>query len=88
MNKVYVITTTGCEGCRIMNNLVFEAIRQFNVKVNFENIDYNNFTKLLLNVKPTDFPTTVFTKDGEILEQITGTRPTPVILKLLQKHFQ
>lgn len=75
-NKLYLITTEGCEGCRIMNNLIKELDDDYSNKLNVTVCNFDDVPEFIkINVKLTDFPTLVFVKDDVIKYHCVGTKP-------------
>ncbi len=83
MKKILLVTTEGCEGCKIINNLITQALESYN-DIELEVVDkqeVNNkfFKALYVN----DFPATFLIKDGQVKFVFTGTRPVPVIVRYI-----
>lgn len=85
---IFLITTKGCKGCQIMDNLLKESLKGIEDKVAYHVSDY---TKHLSNSKSknkfSDFPTTLFVNDGEVKIKLVGSQPVPVIKAKIQIAF-
>lgn len=89
MNKILLITTQGCGGCRIMERLIHEAIRKSSKEIEFHKADYKELKpKFLRDHEVRDYPTTFFIKDNDIKFQYTGTNPVIVILRWIDVYFK
>lgn len=88
-NYIYLITTKGCEGCKIMTdimvNLCFEIPYTFSLRVR----DIKEIPAWLkTNAKLTDFPTLVFVQNGVIKYQHIGTISNKDVKQLIKDlHF-
>lgn len=71
MKKIYLITTKGCEGCSIMKNILIDVFNKDNIKI-IDIADVPNWIKI--NIKLTDFPTTILVKDDVIKYHFSGTK--------------
>lgn len=83
-----LITTKGCEGCKIMDNIIQKALDLYGKPVDYEikdkdNIDIEFLKKHHIN----DFPTTILYQDNLIVYIVTGTKPATVISKDMTMHF-
>lgn len=87
--EILLITTKGCEGCKIQENLIKEAIKNSGLDITFNKADVNDCRKSWLkihNVK--DFPTTMMFDDANELKfQFSGTRPVIVIERYIDVHL-
>lgn len=84
MNKVvYLITTKGCEGCKIMSNIateVFKEVKTFDLVIrDFEAIP----TFIKINVPIGDFPLLVFTENDVIKYHMAGTMSKTKLKRIL-----
>ena len=89
MNEIWIITTEGCEGCRIARNLVYRAALQSHKDIKIDVINhldesYKSFIKTY-NIK--DFPTIVFIKNDVVMSIHTGTMPVPQLLHEIKLWF-
>lgn len=87
--KIFLITTKGCEGCKIQENLIKEAIKNSGLDIKFNKADVNHCRKAWLKVhNVTDFPTTMMFDDANELKfQFSGTRPVIVIELYIDIHL-
>lgn len=87
--EILLITTEGCEGCKIQENLIKEAIKHSGLDITFNKADVKHFRKSWLkvhNVK--DFPTTMMFDDANELKfKFSGTRPVIVIERYIDVHL-
>lgn len=87
--EILLITTKGCEGCKIQENLIQDAIKNSGLDITFNKADVNDCRKSWLkihNVK--DFPTTMMFDDANELKfQFSGTRPVIVIERYIDVHL-
>lgn len=86
--KILLITTKGCEGCAIMDNIIQRALDLYSKPVDYEikdkeNIDIGFLTKHHI----TDFPTTILYDNDNIVFITTGTKPVERFLSNLNTHF-
>lgn len=89
MNKILLITTQGCAGCRIMERLIGEAINKSSKEIEFHKKDFKEVKpKFLRDNGIRDYPTTVFIKDDSIRFIYTGTNPMIVILRWIDVYFK
>ena len=89
MNKIVLITTKGCAGCNIMHRLIREALKSTSKKIEFSIRDKDEVgKKWLAQNQITDFPTTIFIKDGIIKFKYVGTNPAIVILRWIDVYFK
>lgn len=89
MNEIWIITTEGCEGCRIAKNLVEKAISLSNKVIKGDVIDhldehYKSFIKAY-DIK--DFPTIVFIRNSTVMSLHTGTMAVPQLLHEIKLWF-
>lgn len=89
-DTIYLITTEGCEGCRIAKNILEKAIIESKIKLIYLQIDVNDkfYYDFIKSLNVSDFPTIVFTRNHKILETITGTTTVDKLVKRIQKHFK
>lgn len=94
MITIFLITTEGCEGCRIQDNIINKAIADFSAH-NPESIVYRRSDVKAPEVKQFishyhhyvhDFPTTfILDNDDYIVACIEGTYPKDKLLNILNK---
>ncbi|MBO7692994.1 MAG: hypothetical protein J6Y28_09800 [Acholeplasmatales bacterium] len=82
MNKIYTITTEGCESCYRLEKLINAALglTKKEVEVVFEDVKSVDKNWLKRN-NVTDFPTTFLIKDNSIKFKFIGTRPAIIIAR-------
>lgn len=87
--EILLITTKGCEGCKIQENLIKEAIKNSGLDITFNKADVNDCRKTWLKIhNVTDFPTTMMFDDANELKfQFSGTRPVIVIERYIDVHL-
>lgn len=96
MNKILLITTKGCEACKIQERIINSAIK---LSVDKYNIDFktsifpeSNTIRYIqeLNNKEliiTDFPTTIFLVNDNYKTHIVGTCTKENLMHLFDEHF-
>ena len=96
MNKILLITTKGCEACKIQENIINSAIKS---SINKYHIDFkisvfpeNNTLKYIqeLNNKEiiiNDFPTTMFLVNDNHKISISGTCTKEKLIHLFDEFF-
>lgn len=90
MNKhIYLVTTKGCEACRIMERILKQVQRDVYYTFSIHVKDYTitpDFIKV--NIALTDFPTLVFVEDDVIKYNITGTISAKKLQEIIKDlHF-
>ena len=74
MNKIILVTIEGCEGCKIMNNVINKALSFLAIPIKFDKLDYTSLSKDFIDTYDiTDFQTTLFIKDDVLKAKIVGT---------------
>lgn len=87
MKKILVITTKGCEGCRIINNLIKQALTNYK-DVEYETKDKSEVSDKLLKANyVNDFPATFLIRNNEVKFVFVGTRPVPVISRYIDVNL-
>lgn len=86
--KILLITTKGCEGCKILDRIIQKALDTYDKEVDYEikdkdNIDVDFLKKHHIN----DFPTTILYKNNSIVFMFVGTKPVNVINNYMSIHF-
>ena len=81
MKYLYLITTEGCQGCKIMKDILDNDFS--NIKIRVQDV---RFVPLWIktNIKLTDFPTLVFIKDDVIRYHFSGTKSARKIKELIE----
>ena len=89
MNKVVLITTNGCEACKIMSNNIAKAIDVSKKDICIQQLDTNNLDrKYIRTFGISDCPTTLIFKDGQLKRKEVGTRPYIVIVRWFDIDFK
>ena len=88
-NKIIVFIIDGCAGCQIIKdtlNNIKEEIKNICdvVFIPYNDVTFKEFIKLH---KVSDFPTTFFIKNNEVLEKIEGTIPKYKLKDKINKYF-
>ncbi len=86
--KILLITTKGCEGCRIMDSIIQRALDLYGKSVDYEikdkeNIDIEFLKKHHIN----DFPTTILYQNNLIVFITAGTKPAEQLRRDMVVHF-
>ena len=82
MNKIYTVTTKGCESCYRLEKLINEALSLTKKEVEVVSEDVKSVNKnWLKRNNVTDFPTTFLIKDNSIKFKFIGTRPSIIIAR-------
>lgn len=88
---IYLITTKGCEGCKIAERLIKEAINKSTfTHIQLKIIDCldDNYKQLIKDNNITDFPTMLFVRENYVLYKYIGTSPIHKIINLIQYWFK
>lgn len=91
MNTIRIITTKGCEGCRIATNLVNKAIVESgysNIKVEIIDCLDDRYRSFLMQQSITDFPAIVFMNGQRVLTKHIGTIPVQKLITDINTFFQ
>lgn len=90
LNTIYLFITEGCEGCKIAERLVNEAVETSDIKISFEvcNIKHESFCNLAKLYGIDDFPTALFVKKGLPVGKIIGTTTVNEIVKEINRCFK
>ena len=89
MNKIVLITTEGCEGCSIMRYSINSALLYSSKEIEFEVKDVSEINGAERHkLKLTDFPTTLFYIDGNLVRKEIGTRPYIIVLRWIDIDFK
>lgn len=85
MNRIYIITTEGCEACNIIKNIIDSIHNKYKHKFEYIIVDRNYVPDWIRNnVILEDFPTVIFTKDNIIKYHFKGTKPAREIEQILE----
>lgn len=89
MNKIVLVTTKGCEGCKIMNNNIKQALNCTSKQIEYVVKDVTELTKEeKTKIKASDFPTTVFYRNSRIIRKQIGTMPYIVVVRWIDIDFK
>ena len=93
MIEVRIITTDGCEGCRIMKNIVDKAVKQLTSDSNLD-IKVTTFDCLDKSIRQfanryqvKDHPATFILKDNKVVDRIFGTCTKQTMINSLTKYI-
>lgn len=85
MNKIYIITTQGCEACNIILNIISSIYFKHKYKFEYATVDRINVPEWISNnVILEDFPTLVFVKNNVIKYHFKGTKSAKEIEQILE----
>lgn len=84
MNKiVYLVTTKGCQACRVQRNNLNIVLEDINC--DYKENDFNELPDWLkTNVVLTDFPVTIFIEDEVIKYHFSGTKSVNKLNKIIR----
>lgn len=83
-----MITTKGCEGCKILDRIIQKALDDYDKEVDYEIKDKDNIdVDFLKKHHISDFPTTILYKGNIIVFMFIGTKPVNVINSYFTIHF-
>ena len=86
--KLLTITTKGCTGCLILDNIIKSALSDYPKEVEHELKGEDELSKDFLKANNvSDFPTTIFYQDDVKVFMFSGTRPKEVIRNYMNIHF-
>ena len=89
MNKIMLITSEGCLGCKVMKNSINNAIKQTKTDVTVEEIDITKISRTLVKkYHVVDTPCVIFFKDDNYLFKKVGSVPTVVVVQWINVHFK
>lgn len=87
--KVLLITTKGCTGCLIIDNILRKALDDYSKEVDYEIQDKDNVDIEFLKAKHiNDFPTTILYKGNLIEFMFVGTKPIEVVKRYFDTYFE
>lgn len=93
MIEVRIITTEGCEGCRIMKNIANKAVKQLTSDSNLD-IKVTTFDCLDESIRQfanryqvKDYPATFILKDNKVVDRIFGTCTKQIMINTLTKYI-
>lgn len=86
--KILLITTKGCEACKIMDRIIQRALDDFDKLVEYEIKDKDNVDiEFLKEHHIDDFPTVVFYQGDSMVFMTSGTKPAAVMKTYMNIHF-
>lgn len=91
MKQLQLITTQGCVGCKVMDNLIIQSLKKLHKvrpQLSYLKQDKSNYNKsFLASNNITDFPTVLVLIDNQVVFKHTGIVPESTILSWLLKYF-
>lgn len=92
MIEVKIITTEGCEGCRIMENIVQNVIKDIDYnEIKYSIYDFQNLDVDMLHFvnryQVNDFPATFIIKNNEVVDRIFGTCTKSKLKNIIDNHL-
>ena len=89
MNKLVLVTTKGCEGCKIMSDNIAKAIDVSKKDIYVQQVNINDLTRRYIRTFGiSDCPTTLIFRDGQLKRKEVGSRPYIVIARWLDIDFK
>ena len=89
MNKILILTTEGCEACKIAQRNVGVAIVQARQEIEIEVKDWHSVDKdLIVKNKVKDFPTVLYIIDDKVIHKAVGSYPSAVYLRWIDMYFK
>lgn len=94
--KVVLVTTKGCEGCRIQKNLLDKVYEDYIGSYKYTTIDKDKIKETFASVctnteEPlviSDFPATIFIIDNWIFRTCIGTRTKETLKQYVEEMLQ
>lgn len=89
MNNIVLITTDGCQACKIQENIIQKAISSYKDKyvINFQKDDFNDAKIIVEQLNISDFPTTILIKDELYKYHFSGTCTKENLMHLFDEFF-
>ena len=90
INKhIYLVTTKGCEACRIMERILKQVQRDNSYTFSIQVRDYNLLPEFIkVDVALTDFPTLIFLENDIIKYNVFGTISAKKLQEIIKDlHF-
>ena len=89
MNIIILIITEGCIACKIAIKILKQAISKTNINIEFKIVDCFdlNYKKFIKENNISDFPTTVFIKNDNIVNICIGTITVSEFIKKINTLF-
>lgn len=94
MKEITIITTSGCAGCTAQINSTRRAIEDSHICIKLNIVDFRKLTRKQINeyrdrrVFLKDFPTTVFTIDGQITFRMCGSTAHTVMTRYIDLYIK
>ena len=92
MIEVRIITTKGCEACRIMESICFDAAGQINSTRRFNDVIVTSYdfkdehTRQFINrYQVNDYPATFIIKNNEVKDRVFGTTTRNNMIERIEK---
>ena len=92
MIEIKIITTEGCEGCKIMKNISCDAAKQINLARKIDDVivtahDFNNkYIRQFVNrYRVKDYPATFIIKNNEVVDRVFGTTTKQNMIERIEK---
>ena len=76
-----------CGPCRAVAPLVDQLATEFQGRAKVGKIDVDSERELAQQFSIASIPTVLVFKGGEVVEQVLGARPKPVMASMLEKHI-
>ena len=76
-----------CGPCRAVAPLVDQLATEFQGRAKIGKIDVDSERELAQQFSIASIPTLLVFKNGEVVEQVLGARPKPVMASMLEKHI-
>ena len=89
MNKILILTTEGCEACKIAKRNVDVAMSQATTEIMIQVDDWHKVSKdLIVKNKVKDFPTVLYIIDDKVIHKAVGSYPSAVYLRWIDMYFK
>lgn len=89
MKKILLITTDGCDACKIMDGVIKEALSNTRRKVDYEKVNFKILpVNYLKRFKFKDFPTIQYIVDDVVKFQTVGSYPYPVVNRYIDIYLK
>jgi len=86
-NSVVDFWAEWCGPCKIMAPHFEAAAKELSGKVGFGKVDVESEQELAERFQIMSIPTTIFFKDGEMVERIVGAVPKDNLMKIIKESF-
>ena len=82
---IYLVTTEGCEACRIMERILKQVQRNNVYTFSIQVIDYKLLPEFIrVDVVLTDFPTLIFLENNVIKYHVAGTMSAKKLQEIIK----